>query len=130
MALLAPYRVIDLTDDRGHLAGLILAQLGADVVAIEPPGGSRARAVGPFEHDEPGPDGSFLHWSFNRGKRSVVLDLEGSAEDRRAFERLVAGADILVDDRGPGDARRLGPRRRPPRRAEPGARARVDHALR
>ena len=59
VALLAPYRVIDLTDDRGHLAGLILAQLGADVIAVEPPGGSRARPIGPFEGDEPGPERSF-----------------------------------------------------------------------
>ena len=102
MALLAPYRVIDLTDERGHLAGLILAQLGADVIAIEPPGGSRARRIGPFEGDEPGPERSFAHWSFNRGKRSVVLDIAGSDDDRRAFEGLVAGADILIDNAEPG----------------------------
>ena len=51
--MLSPYRVLDLTDERGHFAGLILALLGADVVAVEPPGGSPARGLGPL-----GPDGA------------------------------------------------------------------------
>ena len=46
--LLEPYRVLDLCDERGLLAGKILADLGADVIQIEPPGGSSARNVGPF----------------------------------------------------------------------------------
>ena len=46
--LLAPYRVLDLTDERGLLAGKILADLGADVIQIEPPGGNSARTSGPF----------------------------------------------------------------------------------
>jgi len=41
--MLAPYRVLDLTDDRGQLAGLLLACLGAEVILVEPPGGSPAR---------------------------------------------------------------------------------------
>ena len=49
MAWLAPYRVIDLTDERGLLAGQMLGKLGADVIQVEPPGGSTARAVGPFD---------------------------------------------------------------------------------
>ena len=52
-AMLSPYRVLDLTDDRGHLAGFLLGQLGADVILVEPPEGSSARA-GPFVGDEPG----------------------------------------------------------------------------
>ena len=45
--MLSPYLVLDLTDERGHLAGYMLAALGADVVKIEPPEGSRARRIGP-----------------------------------------------------------------------------------
>ena len=54
--LLEPYRVLDLCDERGLLAGKILADLGADVIQIEPPGGSPARNVGPFYGDDPHPD--------------------------------------------------------------------------
>ena len=50
--LLSPYRVLDLTDERGILCGKILADLGADVIQIEPPGGSSARRIGPFYHDD------------------------------------------------------------------------------
>ena len=46
--LLSPYRVLDLTDERGLLCGKILADLGADVVQVEPTGGSPARNLGPF----------------------------------------------------------------------------------
>ena len=73
--MLSPYRVLDLTDDRGHLAGLILAQLGADVIAIEPSGGQRARHQGPFcegDSGNPETERSLTHWAFNRGKRNCV----------------------------------------------------------
>ena len=108
MTLLAPYRVLDLTDERGHLAGHILAQLGADVVAVEPPTGNRARHQAPFDGDIGDPERSFAHWSFNRGKRSVVLDLHGSPADRAALERLAAGADILIESGRPGELAALG----------------------
>ncbi|MEA3215369.1 MAG: hypothetical protein QOJ19_1525, partial [Acidimicrobiia bacterium] len=108
MTLLAPYRVLDLTDERGNLAGLILAQLGADVLAIEPPTGNRARRQGPFADDLADEERSLVHWSFNRGKRSVVLDLAGSADDREAFGRLVEGADILIESGHPGEMAALG----------------------
>ena len=46
--MLSPYRVLDLTDERGLVCGYLLGALGADVIQIEPPGGSTARAIGPF----------------------------------------------------------------------------------
>ena len=54
--LLEPYRVLALTDERGLLAGKILADMGADVLQIEPPGGSPARNLGPFYGDDPHPE--------------------------------------------------------------------------
>ena len=51
-AMLEPYRVLDLTNERGLSCGLILADLGADVIAVEPPGGSSARRLGPFAGDQ------------------------------------------------------------------------------
>ena len=49
--MLSPYRVLDLTNERGLLCGQILADLGADVIAVEPPGGNSARRLGPFAGD-------------------------------------------------------------------------------
>ena len=106
--MLSPYRVLDLTDDRGQLAGLILAYLGAEVIAIEPPGGSMSRHRGPFAGDVIDPDRSLTHWAYNRGKRSVVLDLAGSADDRAALTRLAAGADVLIETGAPGELAALG----------------------
>jgi crotonobetainyl-CoA:carnitine CoA-transferase CaiB-like acyl-CoA transferase len=60
-------RVLDVTDERGNLAGQILAGLGAEVIAVEPPGGQRARRLGPFVDDVAGPDRSLVHWAMNRG---------------------------------------------------------------
>ena len=94
--MLEPYRVLDLTDERGWLAGKILGDLGADVIKVEPPGGDSGRRRGPFlggsEHPARG-----LRWlALNTSKRSVVLDLE-YAEDRERFLRLVASADALLE---------------------------------
>ena len=51
--MLSPYRILDLTDERSNLTGLLLAQLGAEVIAIEPPDGINSRHIGPFEEDHP-----------------------------------------------------------------------------
>ena len=75
-----PYRVLDLSDERGQLCGRLLADLGADVILVEPPGGSSSRRVGPFAGDVIDPEGSLFHWAFNRGKRSAVLDLDDAAD--------------------------------------------------
>ncbi|MCP5025385.1 MAG: CoA transferase [Actinomycetia bacterium] len=105
--MLSEYRVLDLTDERGHLAGFILAQMGAEVVAIEPPGGSSARRMGPFAHDIDDGEHSLHHWAYNRGKKSVVIDLETS-EGRDEVLSLVDGADILIDSFDPGVMAALG----------------------
>ncbi len=89
-AMALPYRVIDLTDDRGGLAGMLLAQLGADVIAVEPPEGQRSRRLAPFAGDGAGQKESLVHRTLNRGKRSVVLS---EAEE---LERLIAGADLVL----------------------------------
>jgi crotonobetainyl-CoA:carnitine CoA-transferase CaiB-like acyl-CoA transferase len=93
--MLSPYRVLDCTDDRGHLAGLLLAQLGADVILIEPPQGSPARHRGPYAGDRPGPESGLWHWAYNRGKRSVLADLSEPA-GCEAVRALAATADVLL----------------------------------
>src|SRR5688500_27163 len=89
-AMLSPYRVLDLTDDRGHLAAFLLAQLGAEVVLVEPAEGSAARRTGPFLDDAPGLEQSLWHWAYNRGKKSVTLD---SVD----VEALCRSADVLIE---------------------------------
>jgi len=113
------YRVLDLTDERGQLCGKLLADLGADVVLVEPPGGSTSRTIGPFAGDEAGHERSLFHWAYNRGKRSAVLDLHDAAGRARLLE-LVAEADVLVESFDPGTLDRLGLGRDVLARANPG----------
>jgi len=96
-------RVIDLTS---HLAGpyctWLLARLGADVIKVERPGGDPARNIGPHVAGE-----SLYFASLNRNKRSIVLDLKAPA-DRETLQRLLRGADVLVENLRPGALARLG----------------------
>ncbi len=99
--LLSPYRVLDLTDERGLLCGKILGDLGADVAQIEPPGGSAARQVGPFYDDNPSPDRSLYWWAYCANKRGVTLNLEHS-DGRALLEQLVSTADFVIESFDPG----------------------------
>jgi crotonobetainyl-CoA:carnitine CoA-transferase CaiB-like acyl-CoA transferase len=105
--MLSPYRVLDLTNERGLLCAQILGDLGADVIKIEPPGGSPARKIGPFFEDLPHPDRSLYFWAYNRNKRGVTLDIT-RAEGRDLLLRLVRGADLLVESQDPGYLAALG----------------------
>src|SRR5690242_11595808 len=99
--MLSPYRVIDLSDERGQLCGQILGDLGADVILVEPPGGSRARTIGPFYRNHAEPNQSLHFWAFNRDKRAITLDLDHH-DDRLRLQQLAAGADFLVESADPG----------------------------
>jgi crotonobetainyl-CoA:carnitine CoA-transferase CaiB-like acyl-CoA transferase len=99
--VLSPYRVLDLTNERGLLCGQMLGDLGADVVQIEPPGGSPARRLGPFVDDQPHPDRSLHWWAHTRNKRSVTLDLD-SPDGQAILRQLVEGADFLIESDTPG----------------------------
>ena len=74
--MLAGLRVIEIADERAEYTGLLLAGLGCDVIKIEPPEGNATRRIGPFLNDEPGPERSLFFWNYNRGKQSVVLDIQ------------------------------------------------------
>jgi crotonobetainyl-CoA:carnitine CoA-transferase CaiB-like acyl-CoA transferase len=108
-SMLSPYRVLDLTDGRAELATFVLAGLGADVIKVEPPGGTPTRHEPPVAGGEPDGLASLRFHAYNRGKRSVVLDLD-SPDGRRDFLTLVATADFIVENAGPGamDERELG----------------------
>ena len=107
MSMLSPYRVLDLSDERGQLCGQILGDLGADVVVVEPPGGSRSRGFGPFAMGEVAPERSLNFWALNRNKRSVVADL-GTPEGRRQVLALASAADFVIESSEPGTLDQLG----------------------
>lgn len=100
--LLSAYRVVELGDRRSAFAGALLAELGAEVILVEPPGGHPARHDPPFIDGMRGPEQSLVHQALNAGKRSVVLDLTADA-DRARFEDLVRSADVLIDAGGPAE---------------------------
>src|SRR5512142_2891378 len=94
--MLAGLRVIEVADERAEYTGLLLAGLGAEVVKIEPPEGNATRRIGPFLDDKPGLERSLFFWTYNRNKKSVVLDLQ-SSDGCAHMLRLLGGADILLD---------------------------------
>ncbi len=100
---LAGIRVIDLTAVlMGPSATQILADLGADVIKIESPGGDATRNIGPGSEDQLGP----IFLGCNRNKRSVVLDLK-NPDGRAALLRLLADADVLTCNIRPAAMARL-----------------------
>ncbi len=107
--MLAPYRVIDLATDHRQLCGQILGDLGADVLLVEPPGGSETRHLGPFVDDIPDPDRSLGFWAYNRNKRAATIDI-ATADGQARLKELVASADVLIEGFAPGylDAAGLG----------------------
>ena len=106
-ALLAPYRAIDLTDEKGFMCGKILADLGADVIKVERPGGDPARRIGPFYHDEPHPEKSLYWLAYNMNKRGITLDIETS-DGQELFKRLVKTTDFVIESFDPGYMSSLG----------------------
>ena len=107
--MLSDVRVLDLTDDRGLIGGMILADLGADVIAIEPTAGNAARRRGPFADgsNDGGIEDSLTWQSYARGKRSVVLDLESDA-GRDRFLELARSADAVIESADVGAMDALG----------------------
>jgi crotonobetainyl-CoA:carnitine CoA-transferase CaiB-like acyl-CoA transferase len=100
-------RVLELASESAALAGKVLADLGADVVVVEPPTGHASRAFTPFAGDIPGPDRSLWWWYYNTGKRGVTLDLAEPADAGR-FRRLVEMSDVVVEAEPPDRLSALG----------------------
>ncbi len=105
--LLTPYRVLDLSGPLGWLAGRILADLGADVIKVEPPGGDPERRVPPLAVGPGGCPQSLAWLAHNVNKRSVTIDLD-SEPGRLDFRKLVAESDFLLETFRPGHLDALG----------------------
>jgi crotonobetainyl-CoA:carnitine CoA-transferase CaiB-like acyl-CoA transferase len=102
-------RVIELADQQAEWAGKLLADMGADVIKVEPPEGAVTRRIGPFVADVPDPERSLFFWHYNTSKRSVTLNLAGR-DGRALWLQLMAQADVLIETTLPGslDARGIG----------------------
>ena len=98
MLPLVGLRVVDLADEKGELCGRLLADLGADVLRLEPPSGAVSRGLPPFAVDGK----TSLYFAYrNAGKRGATIDLE-TEEGRESFLELLAETDILVESFRPG----------------------------
>ena len=93
---LAGLRVVELSSERVAFAGKLLADMGADVVTVEPPDGCATRRYGPFVDDVEDPERCLTWWHYNTSKRGVTLDLE-SERGRELFSELVGEADVLLE---------------------------------
>lgn len=100
-------RVLDLAGPMGQPCGRILADLGADVVKVEPPEGDEARRIGPFAGGVEDPERSIFFLNFNANKRSLVVDLT-NPEGRATLLKLVQSADVLLESFAPGRLAELG----------------------
>ena len=93
-------RALEVGGELGSWCGKLLADMGADVIKVEPPEGDATRGYPPFYKDEPHRERSLYFWHYNVNKRSVALDL-GTAAGREAFLRLAATADVVIDGGAP-----------------------------
>jgi len=105
--MLSHCRALDLTDDKGFLCGKTLADLGADVIKIERPGGDPSRKIGGFWGDVPDPESRLYWFAYNSNKRGITLNIE-SAEGREIFIKLVRTADFVIESFPPGYMEKLG----------------------
>lgn len=94
--LLPPYRILDLTGPEAVFCGKLLADYGADVVKVEPPGGDPTRNKAPFIGEEVGIDRSSYFLFYNTNKRSVTIDID-TPKGQELFRKLVETADVLIE---------------------------------
>lgn len=102
---LSPYLVLDLTEGGCMIGGRLLADLGANVIKIEPPGGSFSR-TGPYYKNCIDPEKSIFWWSYNTNKRGITLDIT-KAEGQEIFKNLVLRADAVLESFEPEYLNRL-----------------------
>ncbi len=106
-SVLAGIRVLDLSGLAGQYAGRLLADLGAEVIKIEPPGGDPVRFLPPFAGDRPGPDRGLRWLAYNSNKSSVVIDIETDTGRQQLLDMAQSG-DVLLDSFDPGYLHGLG----------------------
>ena len=107
-AALDDLKVLDISQGiAGSYCAKLLADFGADVIKVEPPGGEALRTMGPFFHDDPHPEKSLIFLVLNLNKKGITLNLETSS-GANIFKKLVKEADIVVEAYQPGYLASLG----------------------
>src|ERR1051325_8191877 len=104
---LTGYRVLDVAGPLGLHCTKLLADMGADVIKIEPPSGDESRRHPAFQNDIPHPEKSLYFLHFNTNKRSVTLDIE-KPDGRAVFLELARKADVVLETARPGRMDELG----------------------
>ncbi len=104
---LSGYRVLDLAGPMAFHCVKLLADMGADVLKIEPPGGDPARRIPPFKDDQPHPEKSLYFLHYNSNKQGITLNLN-SADGRAIFLELARSADVVIETFRPGHMEGLG----------------------
>ena len=94
--LLSGLRLLDLTDEKGALAGKIFADLGAEVIKVEPPDGCSTRRIPPYLDDVHDPEHCLYSLAYHAGKKSITANLDRS-EGRELISNLAAHADFLIE---------------------------------
>jgi crotonobetainyl-CoA:carnitine CoA-transferase CaiB-like acyl-CoA transferase len=100
-------QVIELAHERAAFAGKLLADAGADVRLLEPPGGTAQRRHAPFVGDRPDPEHSLSFWHYNTSKRGFTLDLS-QPRGLELGRQLIARADVVLEGEDPGALETLG----------------------
>jgi benzylsuccinate CoA-transferase BbsE subunit len=100
-------RVLELADEKGVYCGKLLADLGADVIKLEPPTGDPARRMPPLFRAASGREESLFFLYMNTSKRGVTLDLQ-RPQGRGLFTRLASTADLIIETLAPGSLESLG----------------------
>jgi crotonobetainyl-CoA:carnitine CoA-transferase CaiB-like acyl-CoA transferase len=98
---------LELCGEAGEFAGKLFADMGAEVIKVEPPEGEATRTYAPFLDDQPGPERSLYFWHYNTSKLGITLDLT-TAYGAGIFKQLAARADVIFEDRKPGALAALG----------------------
>ena len=106
---LSGYRILDLSGESGFLAGKLLAELGADVIKVEPRDGDPARHRGPFVEGKADGEHSVLWLALNTSKRGITLDL-GHSRGPEIFRALCRRADAVIETAGPSEPHGLAAR--------------------
>lgn len=106
-AALAGLRVLDLSGPMGNYCGKMFADMGADVILVEPPSGTRLRFEPPFLDASPGLERSLSFAYLNTSKRGITLDLD-SHSGQTLFRKLASSADLVIETEAPGTMQRRG----------------------